>query len=371
MSKPGTHGSASLVAGDRSSYSPSPWRSFIALSHAMLRGFFRDRMALFFTFFFPLMFLVIFGLIFNDQGASKTVIGVVGNDPFIQQLPTEILEPKRYPDLAAGMAAVAAGDVPAVVTQQGDQVVLRYAASDQVRAATVQGVLSSVVNQANLVATGQPARLTVVASRVEDASLQPIQFTTGGILSWGVATSAVFGAALMIVSWRKKQLLRRVRLSPAPVWTVVASRAGVSLVVAFVQALVYIGVAVTSPFGLQLTDHWWLIIPLLTCGTLAFLSIGLLVGSLAKTEEAGNAIANFVVLPMAFLSGTFFDISAAPGWLQAISKVLPLRHLNDGMLDVLGRGKGPEAIVEPCVILLSFAVVITTLATRVFRWDDT
>jgi ABC-2 type transport system permease protein len=349
---------------------PSSWRSLITLARAMLRSFFRDRTALFFTFFFPLMFLVVFGLIFNDPGASRTTIGVVGDGPLLKALPTSVLEPKTYPDLDAGIAAVAAGDVPAVVTQQGDRLVLRYAASDAVQAATVQGVLNAVVDRANVAATGELPQLALDAQRVEDTSLQPIQFTTGGILSWGVATSAVFGAALTIVSWRRKQLLRRVRLSPAPVWTVVAARVGVSLVVAFTQAVVYVGVALTPPFGLRLTGSWWLAAPLLVCGTLAFLSIGLLVGSIAKTEEAASAMANFIVLPMAFLSGTFFNISGAPGWLRAVSQLLPLRHLNDAMIGVLGRGQGAGSVVTPCLILLGFAAVLTTLATRFFRWDD-
>ena len=150
----------------------------------------------------------------------------------------------------------------------------------------------------------------------------------------------------------------------------VAARVGVSLVVAFVQAALYIVVALTPPFGLQLPGTWWLIAPLLVCGTLAFLSIGLLVGAVAKTEEAASAMANFIVLPMAFLSGTFFDISGAPAWLRAISQVFPLRHMNDAMLDVLARGQGVSAVWAPCLILLGFALVLTAVATRVFRWDD-
>lgn len=358
------------AAAPRRKYTASGWTSFRTLARAMLRSFFRDRMALFFTFFFPLMFLVVFGLVFNNQGSSPTTIGVVGSGPLVQRLPSSVLKAKRYPTLDAGVAAVRSGDVPAVVTQQGDRLVLRFAQSDPVQAATVQGILGAVVDRANVAATGQAPRLTLDARRVEDDSLKPIQFITGGILSWGVATSAAFGAALTIVSWRRKQLLRRVRLSPAPVWSVVAARVGVSVVVAFVQAALYIGIALTPPFGLQLAGSWWLAVPLLLCGTLAFLSIGLFVGSVAKTEEAASAMANFIVLPMAFLSGTFFDISAAPGWMQAVSNLLPLRHMNDAMVDVLARGQGVGQVVTPCLILLGFAVVLTALGGWLFRWDD-
>jgi ABC-2 type transport system permease protein len=356
--------------GSRRTVSVSRWTQLVTLARAMLRGFFRDRAALFFTFFFPLMFLVVFGLIFRDAGSGKTTIGVVGSGQVVQQLPTQVLDLQHFDTLDAAVAKVRSGDLPAVVAQQGQTVVLRFAASDQIKAATIQGVVSAVVDRTNVAASGRPPTFSLDAARVEDASLKAIQFITPGILSWGIATSAAFGAALTLVTWRRTQLLRRVRLSPAPVWTVVGARVGVSLVVAFMQALLFVGLASTPVFGLRLAGEWWLAIPLLVAGTLAFLAIGLFVGSIAKTDEAASAIANFIVLPMAFLSGTFFDISQAPGWLQAVSKVLPLRWMNDGMLDVLVRSKGPEAIGVPLAVLLGFALVVSVIATRLFRWDD-
>jgi ABC-2 type transport system permease protein len=351
--------------------SPSPSIQLATLAAAMLRGFFRDRTALFFTFFFPLMFLVVFGLIFKDGGTSRTTLGVVGSGPIISALPAEVLDVTPVPDRSEAVGRVLSGDLPAVLIEDGDSLTLRYAASDIVKAGTIRGIVGAVVSQANLAATGQPPRFRLQTSSVEDDSLKAIQFITPGILSWGVATSAAFGAALTLVSWRRKQLLRRIRLSPAPVWTVVGARVGVSLVVALVQAVLFVGLALTPPFGLQLRGQWWLAAPLLIAGTLAFLSIGLLVGSLAKTEEAASAMANFVVLPMAFLSGTFFDISAAPTWLQWLSRVFPLRWMNDGMLDVLVRGQGWSSILFPIGVLLAFAAALTLVATRFFSWDDT
>ena len=91
--------------------------------------------------------------------------------------------------------------------------------------------------------------------QVEAANSRPIQYLTPGILSWGIATSAVFGAALTLVTWRRKQLLRRIRLSPPPAWTVAGARVGVGLVTALAQAALFVGVAVTPPFGLRLSDQ--------------------------------------------------------------------------------------------------------------------
>ena len=100
------------------------------------------------------------------------------------------------------------------------------------------------------------------------------------------------------------------------------------------------------------------------------MSIGLLAGAVSRTTEGAVNMANFIVLPMAFLSGSFFPLDGAPGWLQGISLALPLRHLNDGMLDVMVRGQGPVGALAPMGILLAFTVVLTAIAAPAVPLGD-
>lgn len=344
--------------------------AFGSLSIAMYKGLMRDRVAIFFTFLFPLLFLVVFGLLFRDGDGSKVDIAVVGNGTAIEALPTDAVDITQYDSWDEAMQAVEDGDEPAAMRQRGDSVELRFAASDQTQAGTVQGLVGGVVNQLNIQATNQKPRYAADFAQVEDSSLKPIQYLTPGILSWGIAISAGFGAALTLVAWRKKRVLRRIRLTPVPTTALVASRLGVSIGVALIQAVLYIGLAMLPAFGLKLSGQWWWSVPLLICGTFAFLSMGLFVGSLAKTEESASAIVNVVVLPMSFLSGVFFPLDDAPSWMQTFSQVLPLRHLVEGLLDVLVRGKGFDAILLPCGVLLAFGIVLGGIAVRLFRWDD-
>jgi DNA-binding Lrp family transcriptional regulator len=79
---------------------------------------------------------------------------------------------------------------------------------------------------------------------------------------------------------------------------------------------------------------------------------------------------NFIVLPMAFLSGAFFPMDQTPDWLQRLSLALPMRHLNDGLSAVLVRGQGVEAVLVPAAVLTAFTVVLGLIAVRVFRWDN-
>ncbi|SDG38737.1 ABC-2 type transport system permease protein [Lentzea fradiae] len=345
--------------------------AFRTLSLAMFKGFVRDKASLFFTFVFPLLFLVIFGLLLRDAGGEKTKIALVGDGPVVSALrDSGALEFESFDDEDAAVAKVKDGDLPAALIVRGQRVDVRYAQSDQVESATVLGIVNGFVDKANLAATGQPPTYTFAAEKVEDASLAPIQYLTPGILSWGVAVSAVFGAALTLVSWRRKQVLRRIRLAPVSATSVLSSRLLVSTGVALVQGAIFIGVALLPVFGLKLSGSWWLAIPLLLLGTTAFFSLGMLVGAFTKTEEAASAAANILVLPMAFLSGTFFPVDQAPAWLRAVSNAFPLRHMNDGMLDVLVRGKGVEALLLPSAVLVGFTLVVAFLASRVFKWEE-
>jgi ABC-2 type transport system permease protein len=349
--------------------------AFWSLSQAILKGFLRDRMAVFFSVLFPLMFLVLFGGIFSNQGIGKLDAEQVGSVPLIDSLPPQAqaafddaFDVTKVSNWADAVEDVRKGDADVAFRQTGDELTVRYSQADQAKAAVAVGTLESFVQTANIAATDQPPKYHLDAERVEDESLKTIQFVTPGLLGWAVATSATFGAAATLVQWRTTKLLRRLRLAPISTWQLVAARIGVTVVIAIGQFAIFVGLGAAA-FGLKLTGSWWMALPLLICGTLAFMAMGLLAGSLSKTVEGATGFANFLVLPMAFLSGSFFALSDAPPWLNFVSHALPLRYLNDGMLDVMVRGEGPSAALVPMAVLLAFAAAFVLVSSRFFTWE--
>jgi len=350
--------------------------AFAALATAIVKGFVRDKASVFFAVVFPLMFLVLFGGIFDVDESPRIELVQVGEVPLFAQLPDgtreafeETFEVTREDDLDAALDQVRSGDADAAVSMDDGTLVAHYTQTDQVKAAVTQGTLRAFVDGANVALSGTPPRFDFASERVEDESLEAIQFVTPGLLGWAVAMSASFGAAATLQGWRNSKLLRRLQLAPVPPRTVVAARVVVTVLIALAQMAIFLGVGMIA-FGLRLTGWWWIAVPLLVVGTLTFMAVGLLAGAVAKTQEGAVNLANFMVLPMAFLSGSFFPLDAAPAWLQTLSWALPLRHLNEGMLDLMVRGQGPSAAWLPLAVLAGFAVVLTVVAARLFRWDD-
>lgn len=349
--------------------------AFWALSVAILRGFLRDRAAVFFAVIFPLMFLVLFGVLLANQDQSKAELIEVGDVALVDELPDGAREAfdaafdvTHSDDLDAALETVRKGDADVVVEQRGDTVVAHYTQTDQVKAAIIQNTLRAFVDGANVAATGRPPTYGLETDRVEDESLTTIQFVTPGLLGWAIAMSAAFGAAATLQGWRQSKMLRRLQLAPVSTATIVGARVGVTVAIALCQTAIFLGLGAAA-FGLQLSGAAWMSVPLVVVGTLCFMAIGLLAGALAKSTEGAVNMANFFVLPMAFLSGSFFPLDGAPAWIRMISDLLPLKHLNQAMLDVMVRGQGPGAALVPMAVLAGFAVVVTLLAARLFRWE--
>jgi ABC-2 type transport system permease protein len=350
-------------------------RAFRSLSLAILRGFLRDRSAVFFAIVFPLMFLVLFGGIFGNAGQSKVEMVEVGRVAFIDHLPAparaafdQTFEVTHSSDLGAAVEKVRKGDADVAVESQGNDLVAHYTETDRVKAAETQGTLRAFVDAANVAASGRPPTYSLRTESVEDQSLKVIQFITPGLLGWAVAMSASFGAAATLNGWRTSKLLRRLQLAPVSTGTVVSARIAVTVGIALGQLAIFLLLGIGA-FGLKLTGAWPTAIPLLVVGTLCFMAVGLLAGAVAKSTEGAVNMANFIVLPMSFLSGSFFSLDGSPPWLQAVAHVLPLWWLNQGMTDVMVRGEAWTAALVPMAVLAGFALVVGGLAAKLFRWE--
>jgi ABC-2 type transport system permease protein len=350
---------------------------FITLSRALFLGFVRDRAALIFSILLPVLFLLFFGSIYKNTTAARISVVEIGRVALLEQAQAHdpaglarVMTITRSASQSAALASVRKGNIDAAVSQRGDTLVVHYSLADQTTAGLVNSILSSIVQEANLAAVGQPPRFSLISSQVEDKSLKPIQYFTPGLLGWALASGATFGAAITLVSWRKDKLLRRLRLAPVSTGAIVAARIWISVAIGLIQMAVFLAIATLPYFGLKLTSAWWMSIPLVVAGILAFMSIGLLVGAFAKTQQAATSIANLIILPMAFLGGAFLPLDFAPSWVRDASYAMPLRYLVVGMQNVMARGEGPASALPTLGILLGFTLIVTAIAVRVFRWDD-
>ncbi len=103
-------------------------------------------------------------------------------------------------------------------------------------------------------------------------------------------------------------------------------------------------------------------------GAAAFAGLGFGAAALIRSAEGSSAVVNLIVLPMAFLSGSFGPTREYPDVLQAVADVLPLTYLIEIFKNVYLRGESfwhdPTAIL----VVVAWGVGGLLVARRWFGW---
>jgi ABC-2 type transport system permease protein len=189
-----------------------------------------------------------------------------------------------------------------------------------------------------------------------------------GMLGYGVASTAFGGLAIFLVVRREAGILKRLRSTPlAPAVYLAAVLASTLAVFAF-QSAVLVAFGYFS-YDAGLPDRPGSLLAALVLGALAFAGLGLGAAGLIRTAEGSSPIVNVVILPMAFLSGSFGPPQDYPTVLEAIGKVLPLRYflelVRGAYLDDASVWSKPGAIA----VLAVWGIAGLAVAVRTFGWE--
>jgi ABC-2 type transport system permease protein len=95
--------------------------------------------------------------------------------------------------------------------------------------------------------------------------------------------------------------------------------------------------------------------------------MGILISSVASTQHEALLVTFATMLPTIYLSGFIFPIEAMPGWLQAISYIIPARYAMVIMRGIILKGVGLEILIDQVIAVLIFSTVVVILAATRFR----
>jgi ABC-2 type transport system permease protein len=122
-------------------------------------------------------------------------------------------------------------------------------------------------------------------------------------------------------------------------------------------------------FKLHIAGNILELIFFLTFSLIMILGIGLAIGGWAKNERQAAPLANIVVFPMMFLSGTFFPRFGFPSWLQSLTDYFPLTPIIDGARLITTEGLHLSQLGPQLAIMAGWTIIVYFIAFRVFRWE--
>ena len=162
-----------------------------------------------------------------------------------------------------------------------------------------------------------PPMLYLLLGAVYDGRIGPFPAADAllvGLVGYGCANTAFAGLAITLVIRREGGVLKRMRATPLPPATYLAAVLCSTLFVFILQMLVTmaLGVALYDATGPR---NWLGLGCAVLLGVAAFAGLGFGAAALIRSAEGASAVVNLIVLPMAFLSGSFGPTSSYPAFL--------------------------------------------------------
>ena len=374
----------------------------IALFWANLKMMARNRQATFWALFFPLIFVVVFGLFdFDSLGSSRVGVVAEADLPVVSQVigglaaiyaldVREEVGPAFQSNVAKGRLEVEQGNLDYLLilppdpspsdggNSDGGQLTrtpatLVYASGDRGRNQLVIGAIRDILAQAGSSAmesetsTG-PGDSLLRSEAVEVNQVSYFDQVLMGLVAMGIMTNAIISISVRISNYRNLSILKRLLVTPLPIWKYFVGEVGAHLMVALVQAAIIMSVGVLV-FGAEIHGNLAWILVIVVLGSLVFLNIGFIVSGWTNNPAAASGMGNAIALPMMFFAGTFFPTAALPWVLPYVAEALPLTPMLVALRDVANAGEPLWNTWPQLAILGGWVLATGAVATRVFRFN--
>jgi ABC-2 type transport system permease protein len=193
--------------------------------------------------------------------------------------------------------------------------------------------------------------------------LSALQYYVPTIAALCVLGSCYGQLAVALAARRQNGILKRIRATPLPAWAYFVGLLAHCILVSIADIALIVGVG--RLYGVPFPSHWPAIALTLVLGAAAFCALGVAVASVISNAEAAPAVAQLVLFPLLFLSGTYLPIHSQV--LNQVTGWLPIRPFNEALTGPLSRHAGADW--RHLAVLAAWGGIGAIVAVRRFRWD--
>jgi ABC-2 type transport system permease protein len=365
----------------------SAHRTF-AITRRLLEQFRRDRRTLALLFVAPLIILSLFYFLLRG-GGDHPAVGVVDLDrgPLGGTVARELLASKDVDASAMDTATAAArlrdGRLAGYVVLPADfsvsavQGVIRPeihlegsqpSQSGAVVAATTRALAGAASSAVAATGLRAPQVSPAVTYLYGGPSLDTLDYFGGAFVGLVVFFMVFVVTCVSFLRERSQGTLERLMASPLRRSDIVLGYMLGFTILALVQALEVLVFAL-AVLRIHNAGNVLLIFGVETLLAVGAVNLGIFLSTFARTEFQAVQFIPLVVVPQVLLSGVILPIASEPGWLQVVSKVLPLTYAVNGLRDVMLKGAdlGWASVQLDAAVMLGFCLLALGAAGATLR----
>jgi len=358
---------------------------FLDLANRNFKETYRDPLALGFLLAFPLLFMLIMGVVVGGETTPNFPIGVIDNDhtqvsqAFVDEALAEVpaLEVSTYDDAATALKDLKFGDLKAYivipdgfgqqVTQnwQGDEANITLQMTYDESDIMISDQVISIINTVTRAFAQIEIPITINANPIHvETEITYIDFMGPGIIVFGILILIPTSARIMVRD-KEKGFLARLLTTPTKPVEFILGYSLCLVVIAIAQIIIFMVGAWL--LGMDIVGSMWLAFLIFFLTGLCSIGIGMVVASLTKSENQAEPLCWLFAMPLAVLSGCWFSLEIVPSYIRNVAYAFPYAHAIDASRGVLIRGVGLEALGTDLLFLVGWAVVIFAIGVILFR----
>jgi ABC transporter DrrB family efflux protein len=333
---------------------------------ARLRSFYREPIAIFWVYGFPLILAVLLATAFTGKEPQPPAVDVQGTPEQTEAaalanvLRSNGLPVAVHPE-AECRQRLSGGKTSLVIVPTGEGYRYVY---DKTRD---DCVLAYHWTDALLARHACPRPPTVTPVIIETPGERYIDFLLPGLLGMNLMGGGLWGVGFVIVDMRVRKLLKRLLATPMRRSDFLLSMLGARLVFMVPEMVILVSFGLLA-FDVPVRCPLPTLALVVVVGAAAFAGIGLLVACRADRTETVSGLMNLVMLPQWLLSGVFFSSARFPEAVQPVVQALPLTQLNTALREVMLQGMPLTDVAWRLGVLALWGGVSFALALRWFRW---
>ncbi|WP_346238935.1 ABC transporter permease [Niabella insulamsoli] len=365
------------------SYSQS--RALWAVTKASFKAIFSQPSALFFSFLFPIVFILIFGA-FSDRPPSPFRVAIGANSDTANLLFDSLKSSSRVKivdyagDTARQNEDLIKGSIAALVNIKRVNIDsgVYYQVdllSSEASGGSVYNLMRALDYQALQIELDDAHKLqreySFVPKIVPGKKYRQIDFVLPGQLGFSILFATMFGIAFVFFNLREQLVLKRFYASPIRKINILIGIGASRLVFQLINVVVLI---LFGHFFLQFTlvNGFVTFVEMIVMTIymlFLLMGVGLIFASLAKSDTSIPLLINLFGFPQILLSGTFFPINVFPQWLQNLCQALPLTQFNNAMRKISFEGLHLFDCWKEIGILGIWIVVVYLIVMKVMKWE--
>ena len=354
----------------------------LAVGRKEMRQILRDRRTLMILLAFPAFVLVLFGYALNfdirnialatqdrdGTSESRALISAFVNSGYFDfvaavHAPVEVNRLMDTND-ARAVLVIPEGFARRVRSGEAADVQLLINGDNANTAATILGYASTILRSVSAQYRRVPVEPAVTLEpRIwYNPELKSSLFLVPGLIAYIAMLTAMVATALSVVREKEFGTMEQVRMAPISNPQFVIGKTIPYLAISLASSVLIVIVS-GAMFGLPMRGSWWLLLLALVLFLSGALGTGLLVSTLADTQEVAFQIALLLAfLPTFLLSGFIFPIANMPVPIQIVTYAIPARYFLVALRGIVLKGLGIQVVAPQLLALGIYAFAVLALA---------